>query len=123
MTATPMSVEIGAGGTVIVRYGDIVWPLPAEAAAIFGRALVAAALASSATEPPPAGTHVTDAHLPVTAWKTGVSNVNMEPILMLQLAGGLWMSFQLPAQSAKDVGEALSTTGTTGGRPPGVLLS
>ena len=67
--------------------------------------------------------HVVDAHLPVIAWKTGVSNINMEPILMLEVTGGLWMSFQLPPKSAKDVGEALSATGATGGRPPGQLLS
>jgi hypothetical protein len=97
--------------------------LPAEAAARFGRALVAAAVASRAGDPPPAGTHVTDAHLPVIAWKTGVSNVNMEPILMLEINGGLWMSFQLPHASAKAVGEALGSTGTSGGRPPGLLLS
>jgi hypothetical protein len=123
MSVVPLSVEIGAGGTVIIRYGDVAWTLPAEAAARFGRALVAGAVASGAGEPPPAGTHVTDAHLPVTAWKTGVSNVNMEPILMMEVKGGLWMSFQLPHPSAQTMGEALSNTGSTGGRLPGQLLS
>lgn len=123
MTVVPLSVEIGAGGTVIIRYGDVAWTLPSDAAARFGRAMVAAAVASVAGDPPAAGTHVSDAHLPVVAWKTGVSNVNMEPILMMEVKGGLWMSFQLPHPSAQAMGEALSNTGTTGGRPPGQLLS
>jgi hypothetical protein len=123
MTAVPLSVEIGAGGTVIVRYGDVAWTLPADSATRFGRAMIAAAVASTAGDPPPTGTHVADAHLPVTAWKTGVSNVNMEPILMMELRGGLWMSFQLPHTSAKEMGQALSNTGSTGGRPAGQLLS
>jgi hypothetical protein len=123
MTIVPLHVEIGSSGTVAVRYGDVSWSLAPEAAAALGRALIAAGTATKSADPPAAGMHVTDAHLPVMAWKTGVSNINMAPILMLEVIGGLWMSFQLPPESAKEVGQALSATGTSGGRPPGQLLS
>lgn len=123
MTATPLNVEIGSGATVVVRYGDLTLSLASEAGAALGRALIAAATATMSAEPPAAGFHVMDAHLPVTAWRTGVSNVNLEPILMLEVVGGLWLSFQLPPKSAHDVGEALSATGTSAARPPGQLLS
>lgn len=123
MTNVTLTVEIGPVGTVAVRYGDISWSLPPDAALLLGRALIAAGTAIKAPEPPAAGTPVTDAHLPVMAWKTGVSNINLEPILMLEVIGGLWLSYQLGHDTAKAVGEALSATGVSGGRLPGQLLS
>jgi hypothetical protein len=123
MTVTPVHVEIGSGGTVVVRYGDLVWPLQADAAGMLGRALIAASVATLGAEPPEAGMRVMDAHLPVVAWKTGISNINMESVLMLEVRGGLWISFQLPPRTAQAVGESLSSVATTGGRPTGQLLS
>jgi hypothetical protein len=123
MTATPLSVEIGSGGTVVVRYGDLTLSLSQEAASLLGRALIAASTALQSSDPLPAGFHVVDAHLPVQAWKTGVSNVNLEPVLVLEVKGGLKLSFQIPPTSANELGTALTSTGTTAGRPPGQLLS
>jgi hypothetical protein len=121
MVALPLHVEIGSGSTVELRYGDLTLSLTSEAAALVGRALIAASSAVSSPAPPSAGFHVVDAHLPVIAWKTGVSNVNLEPILMLEVAGGLWLSFQLPAKTALDVGSSLSATSSTTVRPAGQL--
>ncbi len=121
MTAPPLLVEIGSGSTVELRYGDLTLSLTSESAALVGRALIAAATAVSSASPPAAGFHVVDAHLPVIAWKTGVSNVNLEPILMLEVAGGLWLSFQLPPKTALDVSASLSATGATAGVPAGQL--
>lgn len=123
MTAIQLNVEIGSGGTVVMRYGDLTLSLAPDASQRLGRALIAAATAISAAEPPAPGFHVMDAHLPVTGWRTGVSNINLEPILMLEVVGGLWLSFQVPPAAAHEVATALSATGTSAGRPPGQLLS
>lgn len=121
MASIPLYVEIGSGGTVALRYGDLTLSLAPEAAGLVGRALIAAGTAMTSTNPPAAGFHVVDAHLPVAAWQTGVSQVNLEPILKLEVAGGLWLSFQLPSRTAHDVGAALAATGATTGLPAGQL--
>lgn len=123
MSAVHLHVEIGSSNTVLMRYGDLMLSLSPEASSKLGRALIAAATAVSSPEPPDAGFHVVDAHLPVTGWRTGVSNINLEPILMLEVIGGLWLSFQVPPTAAREVAAALSATGTSAGRPAGQLLS
>lgn len=121
MTAVHLHVEIGSSNTVVMRYGDLTLSLSPEASSKLGRALVAAATAVSSPEKPDAGFHVVDAHLPVVGWRTGMSNVNFEPILMLEIVGGLWLSFQMPSPAAGEIATALSATVTNTKRPPGQL--
>jgi len=123
MTAVRLHVEIGAAETVTVRYGDMQLPLSAEAAGLLGRALIAAATANRSAEPPDVGFDVADAHLPVTAWRIGISKTHFQPVLMLEVTGGLWMSFELNTATAKEVSDAIAATVSTGTRQPGQLLS
>ena len=58
----------------------------------------------------PIGTVVPGCHLPVISWKTGLSNVNGKPALILTVAGGTELTFEFPPESAQDCGRALEQT-------------
>jgi hypothetical protein len=122
LPTVPLHVEVGPADTVHLCYGDMLLPLPSEAAALLGRALIAAATANRGAEPPATGFHVVDAHLPVTAWRIGISKANLEPVLMFEVTGGLWLSFQLNAGSGKEIAAAMTVTVSANSRQPGQLL-
>jgi hypothetical protein len=76
-------------------------------AAFLGRSLVAVAAALSAPNPPKANTIASHAHLPITIWKVGISNVNGEQILILAIPSGIELTFQFGRAGAREIGAAL----------------
>ena len=73
--------------------------------------LAAVAACSEADNRPKPGTAVPGAHLPVKRWHTGFSNTNREPLLILTTMGDVTLTYQVPAASATEVGEALIKEG------------
>jgi hypothetical protein len=80
--------------------------------AIAPQLLCCAAVEASPDPKPFPGTIISDCHLPVMGWRTGRSNINGEPILEIDVAGGTTLRFQFPASTAKDCGTALAAAGT-----------
>jgi hypothetical protein len=76
-------------------------------AAYFARGLLACAAVLSGANPAPAGTIIGDAHLPVMRWVVGTSAANGEPALIFSVPSGIELTFQMPPQAAKELGEAL----------------
>lgn len=86
-------------------------------AAFLARGILACAAALSAANPPEAGRLVGDAHLPITKWVVGASNANGEPVLVLSIPSGIELTFQIPAQAAKEIAAALVTQADKSGPP------
>ena len=76
-------------------------------AAFLARGILACAAAVSGANPPKVGTLVGDAHLPITKWVIGTSNINGELVLLLSIPSGIELTFQIPAQAAKEIAAAL----------------
>jgi hypothetical protein len=83
------------------------------------QALCCAAIEASSDQRPLANTIIPGCHLPVVGWRTGRSQVNGEPILEIDVAGGAILRFQFPASTAQDCGKALLTGGVAASPPAG----
>jgi hypothetical protein len=91
-----------------------------DAQNIAGPILCCAAMEAAAFGPKlPAATIVSACHLPVMNWQVGRSNINAEPVLILNLSGGARLTFQFAPQSAQACGQALATEGIAAGPAPG----
>ena len=103
-----------------LRHGEHVFELTAPEAMRAGLGLLAASvIANSTTQKPPPGTLVENCHFPVTAWSTGRSVANGEPVLLLTIPGGQILVFQLTGVSAEAAGKALVLEAASGRRPAG----
>jgi hypothetical protein len=93
-------------------------PMTPFDAAYLARGMLACAAALSGANPPKTGTTVGDAHLPVMKWVVGASRITGDPVLILSIPSGIELTFQLPPQTAKELGAALISQGA-GSAPPG----
>ena len=80
--------------------------------------LLRCAAVSAGPAAPLQGSIIPGCHLPVMKWSVGRSNINGEPLLILEVSGGSQLTFQLPAQSARECGQALVNEGSALGLPP-----
>lgn len=97
---------------------DKVSPMTPHAAAFLGRELISCAIALSGTSPPPVGTSVADAHLPIISWITGPHPNTGVPTMVLSIPSGIELTFQLTMQGAKELGAGLMAL-AQGLAPPG----
>ena len=75
--------------------------------AYLARGMLACAAALSGPNPPAAGEVVGDMHLPVTKWTVAAASHNGEPVLILTVASGIELTFQLTRRGAHDIAGAL----------------
>ncbi len=85
--------------------------------------LLCCAAVGLGTSPPLPGTIIPGCHLPVMQWGTARSNINGEPLLVLTIAGGIVLIFQVPAQTAQQCGQALMNEGAAAAPTPGMKPS
>jgi len=107
-TAPNQTVELTKDGSAPIGSID---PITPQAAAFLARGILGCAAALSGANPPPVGTLVGDAHLPIMQWRTGRLNINGEPVLMLSIPPGIELTFQLPEITARALGKALLDEG------------
>jgi len=115
-------VEIAPGNDandqVILKHAKEVFTLTPREATRAGVALLAAStVCHSKSRRPPSGTKIENCHFPVTAWSTGRSVANGEPVLLLTIPGGQVLVFQLTDPTSEAVGRALIRE-KEAGRPP-----
>jgi hypothetical protein len=109
-------VRIGPTDSAIISGEDVsgvpseVFVKLADIPSVAGPLLCCAAAAAGPSRPLQ-GTIIPGCHLPVMKWSVGRSNINGEPVLILDVSGGCQLTFQFPAQSAKECGEKLAKEG------------
>jgi S-formylglutathione hydrolase FrmB len=111
--------ELAADNHVTVRHGAHIFELSATEAMRAGLALMAASVIANSKQQPPVGTPIENCHFPVTAWSTGRSVANGEPVLLLTIPGGQVVVYQLTGLSAEAAGQALVAEAKAGRRPSG----
>jgi hypothetical protein len=97
-------VDLADDGSAKIGAVDSMSPLDA---AYLARGLLACAAALSGPNPPKVGAIVGEAHLPVMKWAVGASEINGLPVLNLSVPPGIELTFQMPPQDAKALGDAL----------------
>ena len=86
---------------------DAIGSLSPMDAAYLARAIFSCAATLSGPTPPKAGTLVNDVHIPPLAWRVGISRLAGDPVLILSVPPGIELTFLLPAEHAKKIGNAL----------------
>lgn len=81
--------------------------------------LCCAAIEAGPNPKPQLGTIVPGCLLSVMAWRVGRSNINGEPVLEIDVAGGATLQFQFPGTTARDCGRDLEAEGAAASPPPG----
>jgi hypothetical protein len=76
---------------------------PAEVARL-GRSLLCMNTVCNTPTPVSPGTRIGDCQFPVVKWSAGFSDSNGEPALILEIPGGVALTFQMSAQVAQDAG-------------------
>jgi hypothetical protein len=110
--------ELAADNQVTLRHGEEFFTLSPLEATRMGLALLAASVVcNSSARRPAVGTKIENCHFPVTAWSTGRSVANGEPVLLLTIPGGQVMVFQLTGPASEGCGRALVREALAG-RPP-----
>jgi hypothetical protein len=80
--------------------------------AYLARAMLACAAALCGQDPPPTGTVIPDAQLPIMKWSVGASsNSGRYSVLVLTVPPGIELTFRMPGQGAKEIGAALIAQG------------
>jgi hypothetical protein len=109
------SVATGEGRAVVIKgrgpLGEVSIVLENGVAQQLAPALLTAAAVDQAPNRSVAAIHPSRVHLPIIAWQTGFSNANGQPILVLTLQGMHPLAFQVPAQLARECGQALIQQG------------
>lgn len=82
-------------------------PVKPDEAAYLARGILACAVVLSGPNPPGIATIIGDAHMPILKWAVGSSNINGEPVLILTIPSGIELTFVMPLEGAKAIGEAL----------------
>lgn len=114
------SAEVGEGDVVKLAarspHGETSLPLSAEQAALLGRALITASVATHAgTARPAPGTKVEDCQIPVLRWTASLSRHNSLPLVTVTIPGGLTLTLQIPTNAIVRCGESLVRLGQEGG--------
>lgn len=97
-------VELIDDQSKIIRSID---PMTPDDAAYLARGILACAIVLSGPNPPNVATIIGDAHMPVLKWAVGSSNITGEPVLILTTPSGVELTFVMPLEGAKVIGEAL----------------
>jgi hypothetical protein len=90
-----------------------------NAAAFFARGILACAAVLCGPNRPKDGTIIGDAHLPIMKWSVGTSHGTEGPAMILTIPSGIELTFVMPPDSAKMLGNALVLQGSGSGPPDG----
>ena len=82
-------------------------------AAFLGRGILATCTVLASPTPVASGQVIADAHLPIMKWNVGRENRAGFPVMILTLPTGIALTFEMPPETARDLGTALIAQGTT----------
>ena len=108
-------VELITDQSVKIEALDPMLPMDA---AYLARGILACAVVLSGPNPPKVGAIGGDAHIPIITVDVRTSKASDNPVLMISIPSGLELTFEMPPQAAKQLGEALISWGSGQPAPP-----